>query len=242
MNKKIKNIISGNLRFSFLLSVLIHLILFLSAAYFFSSKFNKPVINIVQLDFLKSELNKEENLIDKKDESEFNEEIKPPENKEQVTTGLYYHNLTEAEFDTSNLKQIYSESTLNVTLRYPNGWTYIDQNVKNKLDGVTFWSLKGNYPKDPADDPPPYVHLEVKEKYLFNPSRFKYKTRINGNDVFYNDPEELEGQVSQIVYIRTGSDEDYSLKLIMKGKEAFKSFQPEFFNMIKSFKFGSSFF
>lgn len=233
MTKKIKNIIADNLSFSFLLSVLIHSIIFIFAAYLLSGNLNKSVINIVQLDFLKSEFSKEENLIDNKNETEFNEEIKPPENNEQIITGLYYYNLTEAEFDTSSLEQIYRESTLNVTLRYPNGWTYIDQNVKNKLDGVTFWSLKGNY------NPPPYVHLEVKEKYLFNPSRFKYKTSINRNDVYYNDPEELEGQVSQILYIRTNSDEDYSLKLIMKGKEEFKSFQPEFFNMVKSFKFGS---
>ena len=53
---------------------------------------------------------------------------------------------------------------------------------------------------------------------------------------------EMEGQVARVFYIRTNSGEDYSLKLIMKGKEEFKSFQPVFFGMIKSFKFGKGLF
>ena len=152
----------------------------------------------------------------------------------------FFYNLSEFGGNAPEPEQTYSESTLDVTIKYPTGWTYIDQNVKNKLDGVTFWLV--NYPKDSSISPPPYVHLEVKEKYLFNPARFKYKMDLNGNIAYYNDPEELEDQVSQIVYIRTDSDEDYSLKLIMKGKDAFKSFQPVFFSMIKSFRFGRSFF
>jgi len=59
---------------------------------------------------------------------------------------------------------------------------------------------------------------------------------------YYNDPEELADQVSQIVYLRTSTDEDFSIKLIIKGSEAFKSFQPRFFAIIKSFKFGASIF
>jgi hypothetical protein len=163
-------------------------------------------------------------------------EAPPPLNELVKEEENFFYNFSEFEYDASDPEQIYSESTLDVTLNYPNGWTYIDQNVKNKLDGVTFWLVKGNY------NPPPYVHLEVKEKYLFNPARFKYKMELNGNIAYYNNPEELEGQISQVVYIRTDSDEDYSVKLIMKGREEFKSFQPVFFNMIKSFKFGESFF
>jgi hypothetical protein len=235
MTGKIKNIDLGNLSLSFMLSVLFHSIVFLSAAFFLTAKFDKPVLNTVYLDFSGNEIRRENEPVDANKELE-NLKEETTGNTEQITTGLYYYNFTETEFDTSDLKQIYSEPTLNVTLRYPNGWTYMDQNVKKKLDGVTFWSLIGNY------DPPPYVHLEVKEKYLFNPVRFKYKTEINGNEAYYNDPEELEGQVSQVIYIRTDSDEDYSFKLIMKGRETFKSFQPEFFNMIKSFKFGTTIF
>ncbi len=138
--------------------------------------------------------------------------------------------------DTTQLMQTYKESSLNVRIKYPPGWTYIDQNVKNKLDGVTFWASAGTF------NPPPYIHLEVKEKYLFNPERFKYKIKINDYTAYFNDPEELAGQFSQVIYLRTDSDEDYSLKLIITGKESFYSFQPMFFAMLKTFKFGKSFF
>jgi len=75
---------------------------------------------------------------------EWNEEIKADEQINNETTGAFF-NFDKSEYDTSNIEQIYRESTLNVSVRYPYGWTYIDQNVKNKLDGVTFWSVHGNY-------------------------------------------------------------------------------------------------
>jgi hypothetical protein len=186
---------------------------------------DKPVINSVIFNIDKTD-NKVSEI--KQEESELlnnNNEAKVP-----VRSAVYY-NLSEIIADTSDLRQIYSEPTLNVRLRYPNGWTYIDQNIKDKLDGVTFWSLSG------SSNPPPYIHLEVKEKYLFNPARFRYKTELNGSTAYYNDPEELSSQVSQVVYIRTDSDEDYSIKLILNGREAFKSFQPVFFSIVKSFTF-----
>lgn len=138
--------------------------------------------------------------------------------------------------DTTALQQVYSEKSLNVTINYPNGWTFLDQNRRNKLDGVTFWANNG------AFDPPPYIFLEVKEKYLFNPAHFKYNTKTMGSEIYYNDPVELEGQVSQIFYFRTNSKEDYSIKLIMNGREAFSAFQPVFFGMIKTFRFGQRLF
>jgi len=138
--------------------------------------------------------------------------------------------------DTTRLTQIYRESTLNVRIKYPLGWSFLDQNVKNKLDGVTFLG--------PAigDKTPPYVHIEVNEKYLFNPSRYKYKVNTDKYEMYYNDPEEIENQVTQIVYIRTGADEDYSVKLIVEGMATFNEYQPVFFGMIKTFKFGNRFF
>lgn len=145
----------------------------------------------------------------------------------------YYYSFARAKADTSSLVQVYSEPTLRVRLKYPNGWTYIDQDIKNKLDGVTFWAANSNI------SPPPYVHLEVKDKDIFNPKRFKYKDRINDYTVYYNDPEELEEQVSQVFYFRTETDEDFSMKLIIKGRENFKIFQPQFFGMLKTFRFGN---
>ncbi len=155
--------------------------------------------------------------------------------KESHANAAFY-SFSNIKADTSGLDQIYKESTLDVTIKYPAGWTYVDQDIKNKLDGVTFWSNLGNY------SPPPYVHLEVKDKDLFSQVRYKYKSKMNGYTVYYNNPEKLEDQIMQTFYIRTNSDQDFSLELIMEGEEAFKSFQPVFFGMIKSFKFGHSLF
>ena len=147
-----------------------------------------------------------------------------------------YCNFEGTRNDTSGLVQEYAEKTLNVKIKYPIGWTFVDQDRHNKLDGVTFWASNGIF------NPPPYIFLEVKEKYLFNPSRFKFNTKLENSIAYYNDPEELEGQVSQLFYIRTNTDEDYSIKLIMTGKDTFITFQPIFFTMIKSFNFGKSIF
>jgi hypothetical protein len=152
----------------------------------------------------------------------------------QSLSGYYY--FEGVGNDTSELVQVYVEKTLNVKIKYPIGWTFVDQDRHNKLDGVTFWASNGIF------NPPPYIFLEVKEKYLFNPSRFKFNTKLENSIAYYNDPEELEGQVSQVFYIRTNTDEDYSIKLIMTGKDTFITFQPIFFTMIKSFNFGKSIF
>lgn len=138
--------------------------------------------------------------------------------------------------DTTGLGPIYSEKSLNVSISYPPGWTFIDQNRHSKLDGVTFYAVNGIF------NPPPYIFLEVKEKYLFNSSRFKYSAKIRNAEIFYNDPEEMENQVSQTFYFKTEGDDDFSIKLIMNGKDSFQAFQPVFFGMIKTFRFGRSLF
>jgi hypothetical protein len=156
-------------------------------------------------------------------------------NMDTLTASGYY-NFSLVGNDTSALEQVYSEKTLNVKIKYPLGWKFVDQDRRNKLDGVTFWAGNGIF------DPPPYIFLEVKEKYLFNPSRYKFNSKMGSSTAYYNDPEEMEGQVSQVFYIRTNTDEDYSIKLIMDGKDTFMAFQPIFFSMIKSFNFGKSIF
>jgi len=220
-------------RWSFLLSLLIHIVLFVSSIYLINLQANNPIINSVYLSYNLKEI---ENDV-KKDINENVEDEKTNDDKisEDNSTDEFY-NFQNIEYDTSNIKQIYKEYTLNVSLRYPNGWRYIDQNVKDKLDGVTFWADQQNY------EYPPYVHLEVQDKYIFNPSRYKFKTEHNGNIFYYNDPEEMEDYYTQIIYIRTNTEEDYSLKLMVKGKETFLSFQPVFFSMAKSFSFGKSIF
>jgi hypothetical protein len=138
--------------------------------------------------------------------------------------------------DTSSLNNVYAEKTLNVTIKYPQGWAYMDQNRKNKLDGVTFMAVES------AVKPPPYVHLAVQSKDMFIESRYKYNIKTWNYTAYYNDPEELAGQVSQIFYIRTETNEDYSIKFIMQGMGNFKAFQPVFFGMVKTFKFGGGWF
>lgn len=59
---------------------------------------------------------------------------------------------------------------------------------------------------------------------------------------YFNDPEEMQGYIFQIVYIRTGNYQDFRLKLLMKGKIEFYSFQPKFWAILKSFNFGNNFF
>lgn len=156
------------------------------------------------------------------------------ENKTDLTNNVIL-DPEEILADTTNLDQIYAEETLNLSIKYPRGWTYIDQNRKNKLDGVTFWSLEGIY------NPPPYIHLEVVEKYLFNPNRYKYKARQFNCEWYFNDPVNIEGQISQEIYVRTDSKEDFVVKLIMKGEEQFKSFQSKFFAIVKSLSWSSRF-
>lgn len=134
--------------------------------------------------------------------------------------------------DTVGLQNTYTESSLNVEIKYPYGWTYLDQNSKNKLDGVTFWGSTNLY------NPPPYIHLEVMDKDLFNPAKFKYTSEFENYIIYYNDPEEMSDQFTRLLYIRTETYVDYELKLIMKGKEQFESFEPVFFGMVKSFSFG----
>lgn len=138
--------------------------------------------------------------------------------------------------DTSLLEQIYRESTLNVKIKYPLGWTYIDQNINNKLNGVTFW-----FPNS-TNGIVPYVHIEVKGKDYFEPQRFKYKTKMNKYEAYFNDVEELENQYSLMVYIRTKTKEDYVIKLVVNGEEPFKQYQNVFWAMLKSFDFGFEFF
>ncbi len=225
-------------KISLSLSVVIHLLLFILAAYTFQITTEKSTagnsyVQIKTGEFVnnlrsrKIEIKKE--TIKDKNEN-FKKTLDNIVSDSKNNTDIFLSS------DTAGLYQVYKESTLDVSIRYPVGWTYIDQDVRDKLDGVTFWAANSIY------SPPPYVHIEVKDKYLFSPNRYKYSIKTDDYTAYYNDPEELSGQVSQEVYIRTGIDEDFSIKLIMKGMESFKTFQPVFFGMIKTFKFDNSLF
>ncbi|NWF90858.1 MAG: hypothetical protein HXY50_15545 [Ignavibacteriaceae bacterium] len=153
------------------------------------------------------------------------------ESDESISSTL---NIFDQIADTTELDNIYQESSLNVTIKYPFGWSFIDQNIGKKLDGVTFWSTTTEY------NPPPLVHLEVRDKDLFNQNKYKKSIILDDAVVFFNDPEVVSDYYSQTFYFRTETEADFSLKLTMKGERAFKSFIPTFYGMLKSFKFAES--
>ena len=233
-----KSILSTSMSFAFHLIVIFFVFIMMNE---FTEKGRKssPFIQISSQEIERNNQSGNDNPLKNNGKKPDNAKMEQKQLKKEnikSTDQSIYTNFSNMPLDTTSLDQIYHESSFNVTIRYPNGWTYIDQDVKNKLDGVTFWFSKSNI------SPPPYVHLEVEDRDLFDPQQYKYSTEINGCKVFYNSPEILENQVSQTLYIRTNYEVDYSLKLIIKGKKAFDSFQPIFFGMVNSFKFGKSFF
>lgn len=231
-----KMIREPNLKISLSASLLIHLMIFILAAYAFKISADKSnagssYVQIKTKEFVNNVKNiSSEEIKTKKNQVKKNKILSKQKIDADTKANMFLLS------DTAGLYQVYKESTLDVSIRYPIGWTYIDQDVKNKLDGVTFWATDSIY------SPPPYIHIEVKKKYLFNPNRYKYSIKTDDYTAYYNDPEELSGQISQEVYIRTGIDEDFSIKLIMEGGESFNTFQPVFFGMIKTFKFDNSLF
>jgi hypothetical protein len=165
------------------------------------------------------------------------EKLTSQKSGQEIKTGSVNSNSNSetAGLDSLGLSHIYKESTLNVEMKYPVGWIYIDQQRNKKLDGITFWAVDDSY------NPPPYVHVEVVEKYLFNAAKYKYTYKFKNFEGYYNEPEEMEGQVNQQIYIRTKVDEDFIIKLIINGRDNFNKFQPVFFAMVNSFQFGNSF-
>lgn len=220
---------------NFILSLLIHIVIIISLLFIYDINQNKAKVNP---DFLYVDTKEYENpnaSIEKISEDKVQKENELNQ-KDKISEDTKFISFSDLKTDTTNLDQVYKESTLNVTIKYPKGWTYIDQNKNKRLDGVTFWAADGNY------NPPPYLHLEVIDKYLFNEKRYKYKLELKNCDAYYNDPEEIAGQIAQTFYLKTDSDEDYQIKLIMNGVENFKSFQPKFWAILESFRFGSSLF
>lgn len=229
---------------SFGASSLFHLLLFVLAYLFTNLNINKvnPNAGYVQVFTQKNDLEKVnfEKLIkpdtEKKPILQNNEIVKEAKSVLKNTSAATAINFLDQNVDTTSLQQIYNESTLNVTIKYPVGWTFIDQNLDKKLDGVTFWSNVSNF------NPPPYVHLEVRDRSLFNESRYKHSIPLRDAVMYFNDPENLANYFSQTFYFRTENKEDFSLKLTIKGEDAFKAYAPTFYGMLKSFRFGNSLF
>lgn len=223
---------------NFSLSILLHLVIISTVIYFFNlqserSKVNSSFFTIDTKEYVQQKSEEVKSEIEKNvdEPKEINKE-----KKNDVIEEIQSLSFSDIIADTTNLDQVYSEPTLNVSIKYPKGWTFIDQNKKKKLDGVTFWANDGQY------NPPPYIHLEVLDKDMFIEKRYSYKMDLENYKAYYNDPEEMQGYITQIFYIRTEDDEDFRLKLMMKGEKEFKAFQPRFWAILKSFNFGSSLF
>lgn len=223
---------------NFSVSILLHLLFIAILIFIYGLRDNKSRVNSLFFTIdTKEFLTQQTDLVeDQKDNFNNQEQVLPDGTTSGTFEELKAISFSNIVVDTTNLDQLYTESSLNVSIKYPKGWTFIDQNKKKKLDSVTFWANDGTY------NPPPYIHLEVVDSDFFIENRFSYKLELGKNQAYYNEPEEMQGYMTQIVYIRTGEDEDFRLKLMMKGKSEFYSFQPKFWAILKSFQFGSSFF
>lgn len=223
---------------NFSISIIIHLLFIAIFIFFYGLQDERGKINSLFFTVdTKEFVNPKANLMEEQmDDPIKQEQLLPNEQTTEAVQELKTVSFSDIIADTTNLDQVYTESTLNVSIKYPKGWTFIDQNKKKKLDGVTFWASDGQY------NPPPYIHLEVVGNDMFIEKRFSYKIKLENYQAYYNDPEEMQGYMTQIFYIRTGNDEDFRLKLMMKGKTEFYSFQPKFWAILKSFNFGSGFF
>ena len=223
---------------NFSISIIIHLLFIALFIFFYGLQNERGKINSLFFTIdTKEFVNPKANLMEEQmDDPIKQEQLLPIEQNTETVQELKTVSFSDIIADTTNLDQVYTESTLNVSIKYPKGWTFIDQNKKKKLDGVTFWASDGQY------NPPPYIHLEVVSNDMFIEKRFSYKIKLENYQAYYNDPEEMQGYMTQIFYIRTGNDEDFRLKLMMKGKTEFYSFQPKFWAILKSFNFGNSLF
>ncbi len=146
-----------------------------------------------------------------------------------------YDSLIQA-VDSTQLDSIYRDDSRGIYIKFPLGWTFLDQKVDTKFDGVTFW------PNNISSENAPYVHLEVAEKELFTERRYQFKVEHSDFTWYYNSPEVLDEFVDFEIYIKTQKDVDYKIKLIINGEANFKSFHPKFLAMLKSLRFKDEFF
>ncbi|GBD86229.1 hypothetical protein BMS3Abin03_00139 [bacterium BMS3Abin03] len=140
----------------------------------------------------------------------------------------HFMSFSDENIDTASLYYSYSDPTYSVKLKYPKGWTFLDQSIKNKLNGVTFWKTSGN------STPPPFIRLKVVDKNNFNPDRFSNSKIFDKFTVYFNDPTFVDDMISQTIYIRTNKELDFIIDLIVKEDNEFRNLQPKFYGMIKT--------
>lgn len=218
---------------NYFLSVLFHLLLIVGFILLYNWNNNQSKINSIMFSVDTKEYVVEKSSVEEESTDQTSDQnSQTPEVGEEIETVSFTNLLA----DTTNLDQLYTETSFNVKIKYPKGWAFIDQNKNKKLEGVTFWVNDGTI------IPPPYLHLEVINKDMFIEKRYKYKTDFEKYIAYYNDPEELQDYLTRVIYIRTEDDQDFQLKLMIKGKNEFESFEPKFWAILKSFDFGKNLF
>lgn len=218
---------------NYFLSVLFHLLLIVGFILLYNWSNNQSKINSIMFSVDTKEYVVEKSSVEEESTDQTSDQnSQTPEVGEEIETVSFTNLLA----DTTNLDQLYTETSFNVKIKYPKGWAFIDQNKNKKLEGVTFWVNDGTI------IPPPYLHLEVINKDMFIEKRYKYKTDFEKYIAYYNDPEELQDYLTRVIYIRTEDDQDFQLKLMIKGKNEFESFEPKFWAILKSFDFGKNLF
>lgn len=139
------------------------------------------------------------------------------------------------EIDTTDIVNRYEENTLNVSILFPIGWIYLDNKVKDIIDGVIFIpGENSNYDRRIS------VLIQVNtQKSLFNPRLYDSSFTFNKVGYYISKPQKTYEQVTQTIYIRTGSFKaDFIIKLTAPNETEFKRFQPVFFAMVRSFSAG----
>lgn len=156
-------------------------------------------------------------------------------NKDTVETNSKKIIFAGVEIDTTMIINRYEENTLNVSILFPIGWIYLDNKVKDIIDGVIFIPGKdSNYDKRLS------VLIQVNtQKNLFNPRLYDSSFTYNKIEYYVSKPQKTYEQVTQSIYIRTGSFRaDFIIKLTSPNEKEFKKFRPTFFAMVKSFSAG----
>lgn len=156
-------------------------------------------------------------------------------NEKTINSVIIYDSLIHIA-DTTDLDSIYIDDSRGFVIKFPLGWSFLDQRINSKFDGVTFW------PEKNGSEYIPYVHLEVAEKELFLESRYEFNIQHSDIIWYFNSPEILGDFVNLEIYIKTKKDVDYRIKLIVKGLTNFNSFHPKFLAMLRSLRFKNEYF
>jgi hypothetical protein len=219
----------NSLKRSFYYSLIVHLVFVILIQFFLGINFNSQVkIRIKKIKQFAVEL----------------KEIKEPEpkialkgyaGKDTLQTKPEKLIFAGIEIDTTEIVNRYEENTLNVSILFPIGWIYFDNQVNNIIDGIIF--MPG---EESSYDRRLSVLIQVNtNKNLFNPRLYDSSFTYNGMTFYVSKPQITFQQVTQSIYVRTGTFKaDFLIKCTSPNEVEFRKFQPVFFAMVRSFSAG----